>query len=366
MCERQVLLKDAPYEFLPLLDHSKKKGYTSHNRVEKNTYNGKLRLRILVKTPLHIGTLYREFDDEGNVIKRLVRRNGIIVIPGSSLKGAVRSIAEAVSYSCAVNVPDPVLKNILPAGNKKRCSPKNRELCITCSIFGAIGEGSYKGKVNFGEFILKDGDTRTEKLPSMESPFKNYPVYKRKEELIPEKFNGLNKRSNYGNERLYYCKACEEDNCQNCRKEEYWDRIMKAGKGRNLEFRGRKFYSSDREKNAEGYVKNDSEEKTTYEMIEPGSILEGEIIFQNLREEEGRLLAYALNIGNHYNMKLGYGKPYGYGKVEITILDVENMGKVYLTGECINKDLVVKWSEEYRKNDETREIIERFEQIMKK
>ena len=128
MYERQVLLKDASYEFLPLLDHSKKDSYTLHNRVEKDTYNGKMKLRILVKTPLHIGALYQEFDHEGNIIKKHMQRNGIAVIPGSSLKGAVRSIAEAVSYSCAVTVPDPVLKNILPEGNKKRCSPMDLSL----------------------------------------------------------------------------------------------------------------------------------------------------------------------------------------------------------------------------------------------
>ena len=369
MYERQVLLKDASYEFLPLLDHSKKDSYTLHNRVEKDTYNGKMKLRILVKTPLHIGALYQEFDHEGNIIKKHMQRNGIAVIPGSSLKGAVRSIAEAVSYSCAVTVPDPVLKNILPEGNKKRCSPMDKELCITCSIFGTIGAGSYKGKLNFGEFALKDGHIIQKKLPSMESPFKNYPNYQnyqKNKDLIPEKFDHLKYSSNYGNERLYYCKACENGDCENCRKEEYWDHIKEAEKERNLEFRGRKFYSSDREKNAEDYVKNDSEEKTFYEMIKPGSILEGEIIFQNLSEEEGKLLAYALNIGNHFNMKLGYGKPYGHGKVEVSILDTMNMGTSYLAGKSISKELIERWSEEYRNNNETQEIVKIFERMMKK
>ena len=122
----------------------------------------------------------------------------------------------------------------------------------------------------------------------------------------------------------------------------------------------------DREKNPDNAVKKDSVDKTAYEMLEPGSILEGEITFQNLREEEGRLLAYALNIGDHFNMKLGYGKPYGYGKIEITVLDAENMGKRYLTGKSINKDLVKKWAEEYRKDSGIKNTIERFEQMMKK
>lgn len=364
MYERQVLLKDAPYEFLPLLDKCKKEKYISHNKVEKHTYNGKLRLRLTVKSPLHIGDLYQEFDNEGNVKKRQMQRNGVIVIPGSSLKGAVRSVAEAVSYSCAVNVPDPVLKDILPKGNRERCSPNDKELCITCSTFGTIGNGSYKGKVNFGEFVLKEGKIIMLELPSMESPFKNYPDYRRNKDLLPTKFQKWNSHCNYGNERLYYCQACEKNDCQNCRKEDYFRHIEQAGNGRELKFRGRKFYSTQREKDAKVNVKNNSEEQTSYEMIKPESILEGEVIFQNLREEEGRLLAYALNIGGHFNMKLGYGKPYGYGKVEVTLMDVENMGSGYLSGEKASKDLVERWAEEYRDMTESKETLEMFEQMM--
>lgn len=372
MRERQVLLRDAAYDFLPLSDHSQKERFTLHNKVENNTYNGKLILRILVKSPLHVGSSQQEFDQEGNVTKRHMRRNQTPVIPGSSLKGAVRSIAEAVSYSCAVSVPNPILKNLLPPGNKSRCSPTNGKLCITCSIFGMIGAGGYKGKVNFGEFTLKYGNIIPKKLPSMESPFKDYPDYNKNKELMPERFDVSKEKDRkkpykyYGNERLYYCKACEDGDCQNCTKWEYWEHITEAGKTRDLEFRGRKFYTTDREKNPDNAVKKDSVDKTTYEMLEPGSILEGEITFQNLREEEGRLLAYALNIGDHFNMKLGYGKPYGYGKIEITVLDAENMWKRYLTGKSINKDLVKKWAEEYRKDSGIKNTIERFEQMMKK
>ena len=42
MRERQVLLRDAAYDFLPLSDHSQKERFTLHNKVENNAYNGKL------------------------------------------------------------------------------------------------------------------------------------------------------------------------------------------------------------------------------------------------------------------------------------------------------------------------------------
>ncbi|EOS79227.1 hypothetical protein C817_02951 [Dorea sp. 5-2] len=70
MRERQVLLRDAAYDFLPLSDHSQKERFTLHNKVENNTYNGKLILRILVKSPLHVGSSQQEFDQKGKCHKK--------------------------------------------------------------------------------------------------------------------------------------------------------------------------------------------------------------------------------------------------------------------------------------------------------
>lgn len=355
MSDRQTFLKEKPYAFVPLLKQCKRRSYSAHNQGEKDTYSGKLNLKITVVTPLHIGGKQQDYDENGNVIKRQMRRNKKMIIPGSSLKGVIRSIAEAVSYSCAVKVPDLMLEKILPANNNQSCFNIKDGLCITCSIFGMMSKSeSYKGKVNFGEFVLENNKSIYKKIPLLETPFKNYPT-------PHDVFSVSQKTDNYGNERLYYCKACKTGNCQECGKEEFFRSIEAAGKEREMEFRGRKFYGVSLDK------ENQTKEKgTCYEMIEPESVLRGEILFQNLREEEGRLLAYALGIGGYFPIRLGYGKPLGYGKVKVELESVESMEGRYFLGKEITKDMVEGWGESYRIDNSTeiKEIITTFEGIM--
>lgn len=351
----QTFLRDAPYEFVPLLEQCKRERYSSHHIMEKNTYTGRMKLKVTIESPLHIGSKQQDYDKDGNVIKTQMRRNGKIVIPGSSLKGAVRSIAEAVSYSCAVKLPFDKLKPALPPGNNESC-PGIDKICITCSIFGMIGSaGSYKGKVSFGEFVLQSGSSVYEKIPLLESPFKDYPE---KHDVFGD---SSKKKSTYGNERLYYCRACDTGNCQECRKEDYYEQVKLAGQGREMRFRGRKFYNPDRG------IPLEPRKESCYELIKPQSILEGEIIFQNLREEEGKLLAYALGIGHQFTMKLGYGKPLGYGKVKIDLVSVESINSRYQTEQLIHAGQIKQWAQVYKEEspEDIRSVIGEFERIMK-
>nr|WP_302141132.1 RAMP superfamily CRISPR-associated protein [uncultured Schaedlerella sp.] len=354
MSGRQTFLRDKPYEFVPLLRECRKEKYYGHHVMEEDTYAGKLKLKLTTLSPLHIGGNNRDYDTNGNVIIKQMCRNGKAVIPGSSVKGAVRSIAEAVSYSCAVKLPTPKLARALPEENAASCSGIDGKLCITCTMFGMVnGSRAYKGKVSFNEFELKSGNLIHESLPKLESPFKDYPD---RHDIFGESKGKLT----YGNERLYYCRACENGNCQDCNKEDFFKHIEMAGAERAMEFRGRKFYSTGRESTVE------TNQNTCYEMLEVGSVLEGEIIFQNLKETEGRLLAYALDIGNFFTMKLGYGKPLGYGKVKIELEGVEDLESRYPVGKKISREIVESWGEKYRTDspDEIQKVIKEFERIM--
>lgn len=146
MPQTQTLLKDKPYEFVPLVSQCNREFYNSLAVRGDCIYSGRLNLKITVISHLHIGSGEREFLQNGNVLKKQMRRNGKCIIPGSSLKGAVRSVAEAVSYSCAVKAPDYNLKSALPDGNMSSCSD-SRELCMACYIFGMTGKD--------GNFITK-------------------------------------------------------------------------------------------------------------------------------------------------------------------------------------------------------------------
>lgn len=353
MPERQTLLKDKPYEFVPLLEQCRRKDYNQQPTGERPVYSGKLRLKITVKSPLHIGSTQQEWDKTGNICKMHMRRNNSIIIPGSSLKGAVRSVAEAVSYSCAVKLPDNTLSCLLPVKNQQSCS-KIDDLCMTCYIFGMMSEsGSSRGHIRFGEFVLESGGTTKEKLPLLKSPFTNDPAVENENKLF-------NKEKNYGNERLYYCRACETGDCENCTKENYLNQIKNAGKEREMAFRGRKFYSTGKE------IARNDKEYDYYEMIDRESVLRGEVLFQNLPQEECRLLAYALDVGHYFRMKLGRGKPLGYGKIQIDLESVESIGSRYPLMGQMDKALVLKWAKEYRENsnDEIKAAIGELERIM--
>ncbi len=353
MPERETLLKDKPYEFIPLLEQCRQEDYCQQQIREKCSYSGKLKLKITTQSHLHIGSGQQDYDENGNIIKRQVRRNGQIVIPGSSLKGVVRSVAEAVSYSCAVKVPDPILKTILPEGNNKACS-NVKGLCMSCFIFGMMSDsGSFKGRAQFGEFVLKCGVLDKKKIPQMKSPFSNYP----KEH---DRFGVKYRKCNYGNERLYYCMACEAGDCGSCTKQDYYLNREVAGTGRKMGFRGRKFYSTAKE------LELKDVQEDNYEVIPPGSVFEGEVRFQGLREEEGKLLAYALDIGHFYNMKIGYGKPFGYGKVQVDLIGAESMPGRYPSVTGISRELIEKWAKDYRE-ESTWDIalaIKELERIM--
>lgn len=352
----QTFLRDAPYEFVPLLGQCKREKYTSHGIMEADTYTGKLKLRITIESPLHIGCKQQDYDKDGMVKNTQMRRNGKMIIPGSSLKGAVRSVAEAVSYSCAVKLPFYKLSNALPPGNKEPCSNiETQGLCFTCSIFGmANNSGGYRGKVNFGEFVLRSGDFECKKIPLLESPFKDYP------ERHDVFGSSSKKKSTYGNERLYYCRACDTGNCLNCRKEDYYENVQLAGPKREMRFRGRKFYNPDRGMPIE------SRKESYYELIKPQSVLEGEILFQNLKEEEGKLLAYSLGIGHQFTLKLGYGKPLGYGKVKIDLISAESITGRYPAEKSVDEDQFKQWAQDYKRESpaDIQSVIKEFERIM--
>jgi len=48
------------------------------------------------------------------------------------------------------------------------------------------------------------------------------------------------------------------------------------------------------------------------------SLFEGEIIYKNLTEEQIRLLCFSLGLSGDINPKIGYGKNYFYGSIEVT------------------------------------------------
>ena len=180
------------------------------------------------------------------------------VIPGSSLKGLVRSVAEAAGDGCMV------LSSAPQAGAYEGCS-RQGSLCITCRMFGMMETGAnakvHLGHVRFGDVRAESVQEQTLGLPSMWGPRPNdHPGYH------------------------------DPDGGPS----------------------GRKFYFH------HAIGPNESPEpEITARAVEPGSTFVTEIAYSNLSEEELALLLYALFLEPGVRHKMGLAKPLGLGSVRI-------------------------------------------------
>ncbi len=142
---------------------------------QQKLYNGHIELAIQAETPLFIHDPYARNEPTPS----LRNKQGEYIIPGSSLKGLLRSVVETLGRGCLTLFDgdyEPVKKNGRVVGYdapyKKlvdrdflRCT-NNNELCLSCRIFGMMrpkrgqgnsdkeaGEGKnlFLGKVNIGD-----------------------------------------------------------------------------------------------------------------------------------------------------------------------------------------------------------------------
>lgn len=140
---------------------------SSHDRFS-NEYTGSFYCALAARTPIHVGSGIYDLEGE-NIVRGLV--TGSVIVPGTSLKGAIRSIAEAISDSCVRITRRDIANNLavkdarpcdeLKAGNNKH------KLCVCCSIFGALG---YQGRVSFSDARLVRGGTAVHTIQSPYPP----------------------------------------------------------------------------------------------------------------------------------------------------------------------------------------------------
>jgi RAMP superfamily len=109
-----------PYDFVPLIDRPRREVPIGHARYPDGRHSGLLTCRLTAKTPLFI------YD------RRFVRRihlghetvnfpvfNGEAMIQGSSLKGMIRSLIEAIEPGC-IAVPAPFHNSTKPGSGSGR------------------------------------------------------------------------------------------------------------------------------------------------------------------------------------------------------------------------------------------------------
>jgi len=238
-----------PYNFIPLL----KTEYHNINDTKCNL-KGRINLEIKVLNAIHISEDFYDMNEEGTLYKKFYTIGDKYALPGTSLKGMIRGLAEMVSSSCISATRDE--QRVLPKGKEKSCGPGRR--CLICDVFGAMGK---KSKIKVSDFIYEEnsGAMSILGLPVLRKP-------------------NVNVSSIYLNDGV---------------------------------LRGYKIYNH----GIESILK-----KGNYncECLMKNSTFIGYILYEDLDEEELKLLCYSLGLAEDFNHKLGYGKPAYYGSIEIT------------------------------------------------
>ncbi|HID31471.1 MAG TPA: hypothetical protein EYP19_15925, partial [Desulfobacterales bacterium] len=229
------------------------------------------------------------------------RRSGIaVVLPGSSLKGALRSLVEALSRSCVLVVGG-LTRSALPRHLTRCANPDN--LCPACRLFGSQ---DYQGQVSIADASVPSGSRVIMGTPLLWAPARS---------------QGRGLPSRY----------------------------LERGRAR-----GRKFYKHHR-------VASGPDPRV---VIKQGVTIPTRITFTNLTSAELGLLVSALGCHPQYSfpIKLGAGKPIGMGSVEVNMQRVVllsgsegvqragRLGKAISKAECLEgealKERLVEWTQQ--------------------
>ena len=281
-----------PYNFIPLgngVDRKEKKS------LSEGSLTGYISCKLTVKTPLLLPDHSAETEKNKFEFYSVLNEP---TIPGSELRGCIRSVFETVTNSCLSVLDDkekvkgvvvPVFDMVNHTNREKPYTPcKNNDLCPACSLFGALGKAS---AIRFSDArginVELDDDFRI--LPEFSSP-----------KFSTMSFYTFNSNTEYNEENEYYPRWKYKD--------------------ANTYIRGRKYYFH---KNVD-----DRQIKMGPRQIATKSAKKGEFIFkvyfEKITEKELKQLLWVLTLGENLSdsklmHKLGMGRPIGYGSVKITV-----------------------------------------------
>jgi CRISPR/Cas system CSM-associated protein Csm3 (group 7 of RAMP superfamily) len=323
-----------PYNFVPVRDTVERTPYTQlrhHHRLyrEADNRSGRLACKTTTLTRLFIPSrLDRDIvsetivDWQGNpvrsrrgvvqehpIFKRFLRNHlGQPMIPGTSIRGVIRAVAETISNSCLtlfdgdyrarrgqIRYSDKVAdalkhQNCKIADEKgKPITTENHGLCLCCQIFGMANEQEqdtkldeqilrnvFASKVIFSDAILETIDKidpQTITLKELSSPKPHHaPFYIH-----------------------------------------------------NNQIKGRKFYYHQSDSLSHYNVPHEKTHRnqTIQESVTPGAEFTFDVMFTNLTDSELGLLLWSLELEEEMAHKIGMGKPIGLGSIKIDVNQID-------------------------------------------
>ena len=146
-------MKFNPYNFVPLKDKVPEDRTTpwddvpKHHRLAEELYSGSLELRFFTLTPVFIpSAAFADRDKQNDKVtfKRFhYNHENRPTLPGSSIRGMIRAVFEALTDSCMVHFAqeygDKTCGRLYSRPEYIRCTGDT--LCPACAVFGMVAEG---------------------------------------------------------------------------------------------------------------------------------------------------------------------------------------------------------------------------------
>lgn len=180
---------DKPYGLVPLpaqgVDRQPPAG---QDQFRKNLISGKLHLTLTAQTSTFVASgvvaMGRDVNFRVDLVKTAVHHGNTLIVPGSSLKGVVRSAYEALTRSCLCKTK--AKRDAIPKGYEECKIKKNQvDVCPACRVFGAMG---WQGLVSFSDVVGQSTSNYTEFMPSLYKPEPKNPLYDNSGKVAGRKF----------------------------------------------------------------------------------------------------------------------------------------------------------------------------------
>jgi len=151
MARKEPLIKEEkPFFWIPLRGKPMTQKFLDHDRF--TGWNGRLELEIeVISQYLYLGSgnfIIFNLRDREHACYAFTRRNGQLIIPGTSIKGAVRSVVEAISNSCIGQSASK--ERVTSSHERDKCCPDVDHLCTACRLFGTP---EYSGRACFSDAV---------------------------------------------------------------------------------------------------------------------------------------------------------------------------------------------------------------------
>ncbi|WP_314392917.1 TIGR03986 family CRISPR-associated RAMP protein [Leptotrichia shahii] len=158
-----IPIKQYPYNFVSL---GEKVIDSGERKLGRNT--GKLKCKLITKSPLFIGGEKREKD--GHTLEYFYRKNDSFIIPASSLKGAIRNVIDVMTNS--------VIRNVEYERLEERLKP-SKESIVKYGIIESLPDGDKKGVIKVAHRVKIKKEILT-KSPNYDKNGKIYKIYMKK------------------------------------------------------------------------------------------------------------------------------------------------------------------------------------------